>query len=178
MNIKNKAIWIITILLIFIEQGIKIIIYNNYMNNSFPIMKPWLYFEPMFNVDYSWINSMLQLGVGKYVHIFIVLVMIAFILIFYKFLSSHVENTLLIDTTFGFIIAGAFCSLIDKVFWNGSLDFIYVKGFFTFDLKDVYINVFIGLVILMCIFNYKGLRKVDDGEVMKAFFKFIKGGEK
>ncbi len=35
--------------------------------------------------------------------------------------------------------SGALCSLFDKLFWNGSLDFLLVRGRVAFDLKDAYI---------------------------------------
>lgn len=177
MKIKNKTIWIGTILLIIVEQAIKLVINFNYLHSNFPIVKPWLYFSPMFNRDYSWLNSMFQLGVGKWIHILIVIFMLTAIIIFYKFLCNEVEITFFIDITFSFLISAAMCSLIDKVFWNGSLDYIYVNGYFTFDLKDVYINVFIALIIIMLISNYKGLRKVDDSKVFKSFWEFIKNGK-
>jgi len=74
---------------------------------------------------------------------------------------------------FAFLFSGAICSLIDKVFWNGSLDYILVKGLFTFDLKDVYINVFIGLLILSLILGDKVLKQIDDDDLLKDFAKYI-----
>ncbi|MCB2328878.1 hypothetical protein LGL03_24785, partial [Clostridium tagluense] len=54
-----------------------------------------------------------------------------------------------------------------------------VNGFFTFDLKDVYINifnVFIGLLILSVLLNYplkkKVLNQIDDN-IVKDFKKNI-----
>ena len=40
-----------------------------------------------------------------------------------------------------FIVAGALCSLIDKVFYGGSLDFIGISNLFIADIKDIYINL-------------------------------------
>lgn len=171
-NSKN-TIWILTFVLIIIEQGIKIIINNSYLNTTFPILEPYIYFNPMFNRDYSWFNSMLQLGISKWLHIILVSVILILIFLFYKFLNKFNHLTPLINTTFLFIFSGAACSLIDKVFWNGSLDYILVKGFFTFDLKDVYVSVFTGLIIIMLIFNYKGLRTVNEKDFIKKFFRFI-----
>ncbi len=37
-------------------------------------------------------------------------------------------------------LAGTICSLIDKLFWGGSLDFADTK-LFIFDLKDCYLTV-------------------------------------
>lgn len=38
-------------------------------------------------------------------------------------------------------LAGCLCSLIDKLFWGGSLDFLQIPNFFTFDIKDCYLMV-------------------------------------
>jgi len=74
---------------------------------------------------------------------------------------------------FAFIFSGAVCSLIDKLFWDGSLDYILIKGLFTFDLKDVYINIFIGLLTLSLIFNNKTIKQVSDEFVFKDFIKYF-----
>lgn len=38
-------------------------------------------------------------------------------------------------------LAGCFCSLIDKIFWGGSLDFLQIPNLFIFDGKDVYLTL-------------------------------------
>lgn len=147
-------------LLIIIEQGLKLIVNRN-LDAFFPIVPPVLYFKPMFNRDYSWINSMFQLGVGKWVHIALVIGMLVFILLAYDYALKKAGGKY-INVMFAFVIAGAVCSLIDKLFWGGSLDYILLSGFFTFDLKDVYINVFIGLFIAGLLFKNKALKQILD----------------
>jgi len=175
MGIKNKGIWIFTAALIALEQGIKLIINSSYLQSNTPILPPWLYFNPMFNRDYSWFNSMLQLGVGRLMHIVITALILSLIFVVYKFLNRRTKTSRLTDAAFGFIFAGAICSFIDKVFWNGSLDYILVEGFFTFDLKDVYINTFNGLLVLMLVIDHRGIRTSDDSQVLKDFLKFCRG---
>ena len=148
-------------LLIFVEQGIKLIVNRN-LNASYPILPPLLYFRPMFNRDYSWINSMFQLGVGKGIHIVLVLVMLALILLAYRYCVKRSQGSRYVDAMFSILIAGALCSLIDKLFWGGSLDYILLRGFFTFDLKDVYINAFIAMIILGLLFKNKALWRILD----------------
>ena len=44
----------------------------------------------------------------------------------------------------GFIhlfLAGLLANLIDNGYWGGSLDYITIKPFYTFDLKDLYITL-------------------------------------
>ncbi|WP_162130903.1 signal peptidase II [Clostridium senegalense] len=116
-------------ILVAIDQIIKIIINNKFFDKKFPILPPLLYFKPMFNRDYSWFNSMLQLGVGKYIHILIVVIMSILIYQLYQYLNKQFGNNKIINIMYAFIFSGAICSLIDKVFWNGSLDYISLNVF-------------------------------------------------
>ncbi len=149
------------VLLCVVEQGIKLIVNRN-LNASFPILPPLLYFQPMFNRDYSWINSMFQLGVGRGIHIALVLAMLVLIFLAYRYCAQRSDGSRYVNAMFSILIAGALCSLIDKLFWGGSLDYILLKGFFTFDLKDVYINAFIAMFILGLVFKNKALWRILD----------------
>lgn len=173
MRIENKRTWLGAAFLIAAEQLIKIVINNNYLDKKFAIIPTLLYFEPMFNRRYSWVNSMLQLGIGKWIHIAIVLILTILICLLYHYLNNNFEISKVINVMFIFLFSGAVCSLIDKLFWNGSLDYIMVKGLFTFDLKDVYINVFNALLIISLVFNNKTIKKITDEFVFKDFIKFI-----
>lgn len=174
-TINHKYIFFLTTFLIAIEQGIKLVINANYLENNDKILEGILYFNPMFNRDYSWFNSMLKLGIGKWFHIAFVGVVLLGIVLFYFFMNKDKKTSKLVDTMFSFIVGGAFCSFVDKVFWDGSLDYILVKGYFTFDLKDVYINVFIGLFILLLLLNYNHIKDVDENKLIKDYFSYVKG---
>jgi len=175
MKIQNRKTWIMVFILLSIDQVIKIVINNNFLYKTKLIVPKFLYFEPMFNRNYSWVDSMLQLGVSKWIHITIVTIMIVLIYLFYKYLNKQLGTKSIINIMFAFIFSGAMCSLIDKAFWNGSLDYILVSGFFTFDLKDVYINIFIWLLILSAFLQNKVLKQIDDNNLIKGFTKYILG---
>ena len=171
MKINNRITWLGVFFLISLEQIIKIVINNNYLDSNIPLLPPLLYFKPMFNRDYSWFNSMLQLGIGKWLHIALVAIMSILIYKFYEYLNIKIGSSKAINVMFTFVFSGAMCSLIDKIFWNGSLDYILVEGFFTFDLKDVYVNGFIALLVLMMILKSKIIKQIDDRNLFKDFFK-------
>ncbi|MDP4090314.1 MAG: signal peptidase II [Bacillota bacterium] len=173
MKISNIKTWLAVIFLIFLEQGIKIIINNNFLDRHIPIVPPLLYFDPMFNRDYSWFNSMLNLNIGKGLHVFVAAVMIIFIYLVYRYLNKRLGNRKAVNFMFAFLFSGAVCSLLDKVLWNGSLDYILVDGYFTFDLKDVYIDIFIGLMILMMLIKREAFKTLDDKELMRDFIRFV-----
>lgn len=173
MKIENKRTWIGILILITIEQTIKIVINNNFLDKRFPILPPLLYFEPMFNRHYSWFNSMFQLGIGKWLHIALVGAMCILIYLFYQFLNKRYGANKVVNIMFAFIFSGAICSLVDKVFWNGSLDYVLVSGLFTFDLKDVYINIFNGFLILVLFLENKSLKYIDDKNILKDFSQYV-----
>lgn len=81
--------------------------------------------------------------------------------------------------SFLFILSGALCSLIDKIFYGGSLDFIGISDLFIADIKDIYINLGI-LFFVLTLFNNNYLSSSEettfkeDIENAKKFFKFIK----
>lgn len=173
MKISNRITWLGVFFLISLEQLIKVVINNYYLDKNIPLLPPLLYFKPMFNRDYSWFNSMLQLGIGKWLHILLVAVMSILIYKFYEYINSQIASNNAVNVMFAFAFSGAMCSLIDKIFWNGSLDYIMVNGFFTFDLKDLFVNIFIVLVILLIILKRKNLREIEDKGLLKNFIKYI-----
>ena len=50
-------------------------------------------------------------------------------------------------------MAGSICSLIDKLFWGGSLDFIQIPLFFTFDLKDCYLSLAVLIFVFLSMYH-------------------------
>jgi len=173
MHKGNKKTWLGVFGLIAVEQIIKLIINHSFLDKRYTILAPFFYFEPMFNRQYSWFNSMLDLGISKWLHIVMVAIMIVFIFLFYQFIRKDFGTNTLFNVMFAFVFAGAMCSLIDKVFWDGSLDYILVNGLFTFDLKDVYINVFNGLLILTLFTGNKAMKELSDRDLMKGFSRYL-----
>ncbi len=164
-----KTVFMVS-LFICIDQLIKVIILNNYMNKKFYFINNMIGFEPIINTKYSYINSLGNFGIGLTAHIIGVLIAILITIIIYFFKNETYGTNPFKEFIFIFLFSGSFCSLIDKIIWGGSLDYILVEGFFTFDLKDVYITIFEVLIISCVIFNYKGLRKFDE----KKFFRELK----
>lgn len=172
-SLKNKSTWALATVLIAIEQIIKIVIHQFFFHEYLPIIPPFVYFSPLFNRDYSWLNSLFDLGVGKAAHIIITGIIILLIISVYLFISNTYKKNKLFHCSFAFLFAGSMCSFIDKVFWDGSLDYIQLTGLFTFDLKDVYLNIAIGLAILLMILKRKQINQINESEFAKAYWNFI-----
>lgn len=173
MVLNRLKIWFSISGLIALDQLIKLIINDQFLDAKAAIIKPFLYFEPMFNRHYSWINSMLRLAVSKWVHVSLTALICVLIILFFIFLSKKEKTNGVINTSFAFLLAGAVCSLIDKVLWDGSLDYILLDGCFTFDLKDVYINVFNGILIFLLIFRNKTIGIFEDKTLFRDFLRFV-----
>jgi len=155
--------------LIALEQGLKLVINRFFLHVSAPIIAPILYFEPMFNRQYSWFNSMLRIGDTRLFHIVLVGILIVLLFLLYRYVQKRTRPRRIMKVMFAFLFAGAVCSFIDKVFWDGSLDYIRLNGFFTFDLKDLYINTFNGILIYLLIFRSHVINEI--GQVFKKHDK-------
>lgn len=155
---KKQQILFWIILLIIIDQSVKIVINSFFLDSHFEIIPVLIEFKPIFNDKHSYVNALIDkhfgVNLGLWFHIILFLFIQIIFLILYSFwrnnTSSHKK---LLDTAFAFQVAGLVCALIGNVIWEkGILDFIYLKPLFIFDLKDLYINCF---VILFLIFVFK-----------------------
>lgn len=153
---KISAFTIIPFLII-IDQLIKNIIRNNYMHLEFNILEKILAFKPHVNTNYSWINSIFDLKMGLVTHLIIIFTLLLLTYFVYDFLRTKKLNYQIVKVSFSFLVSGILCALIDIIFWGGSLDFIWLKGFFIFDIKDCYITTFEILIAILFIKNFKAV---------------------
>lgn len=176
---KFNILLIIFLFFLFLDQGIKILIKFLWFNNDFPLINNILYFRPIINTEGSWLNA--RFGTSVSFPILITLNVFA-ILIFievYRYYLHKGNKDFWADMCFIFVSCGAICSLIDKVFYGGSLDFIGVSNLFIADTKDLYINLGI-LFFALTMFNNGYLSSneetsiKDDYQTLKKFFLFIK----
>ncbi|EEH99802.1 signal peptidase II [Clostridium tertium] len=175
----RKVVFIIFLVLMLIDQGIKLIIKLFYFDNYFEIIPKFLSFDPIINTDGSWLNARFGLGVGfSSLIILNALAVILFIEV-YRYYLSKGNKDFWSDMAFLFILSGALCSLIDKTFYGGSLDFIGISNLFIADIKDIYINL--GILFFIMLIYIKGYFKEEDSSTLKddlqsvkKFFKFMK----
>lgn len=130
-------------LCIAFDQGIKVLIYKFGMTSEFDVLSTVIGFAPQFNRKLS--------VLGHHSAVFANEIFLCFFNVFalYVYISGYAfykekkhcdySVTAMVIVIMG--ISGAICSLIDKVIWNGSLDYIRIKNFYTFDLKDCYITI-------------------------------------
>lgn len=162
------------LLLVLIDQIIKVVIANKFMEMEFYFIDNILGFKAGINVDYSWINSRLNLGVGYLSHIILNIAILLFAIIIFIFVCERYQENKIVNLAFLLVLSGGVCSLIDKLFWGGSLDYILLKGFFVFDLKDIYLSIFDIIVVICLVFNYKEFRRFDEKKFYHDFKDFVK----
>lgn len=145
--------------LLLIDQIIKIIISSAFMHYDFDIINNFIRFNPEINTNLSWAS-----WAGNYINIFsspLVTVLLNVLVIFifltgyllYKAKREQTRFPVKIIMVCG--LEGCLCSLIDKLFWGGSLDFLQISGFFIFDLKDCYLTAAGVLFVIIGLFHNK-----------------------
>ena len=175
---SKKSLWISFLLLMFFDQGSKLIINNFYFHTRFDIIPNFLSFHPIINTKGSWLNVRFGANIGFPLLILLNIMAIFLFIEFYRYYVSDKNKSFWIDLCFITIVAGCLCSLIDKIFYGGSLDFIGISNLFIADLKDIYINIAIFAFILASYFSgfltsEDNSTFKDDINAVKKFLKFI-----
>lgn len=173
-GLSSYSFLLVFILLIAVDQGVKIIIKSLFFNTHKAIISDFLYFYPIINTDGSWLNARFNTGLN-----FAFLIFLNFIALFlfaelyrYYLYKKGKNKSFFEDTCFLFIFCGAFCSLLDKLFYGGSLDFIGIGNLFIADLKDIYINL--GLLLFFVSMYRNGLFSSNDSSSLKDDINSVK----
>lgn len=182
-GLKNRTLFSIFVLLMLIDQGIKLVIKLWFFDTRFDIIPNFLSFHPIINTQGSWINARFGTGINFGALILVNLVALFLFTECYRYYIHKGNKDFFADLCYVFIMAGALCSLIDKVFYGGSLDFIGISSLFIADLKDIYINMAIFFFVLTIFFNdyWKDEEETtlkDDIQSIKIFFSFVKADVK
>ena len=173
MNVR-KIVFLIC-LLIIIDQTIKIIIYSFFMEIRFDIIPSLFEFKPFFNVKHSYVNNLLykyfhvNLGLLFHVGLYLFILIILIPSIWLTFRNNIRENKKILDVAFSFGIAATICAIFGNLIWQkGTLDYIYLKPLFIFDLKDLYSNCFSILFIVFALKNKVQLKEIK--KIRSVFF--------
>jgi len=176
---KNKKLWVIFVILFLIEQGSKLIIKLKFFDYNFILIKDFLYFSPIINTQGSWLNARFAAGVSFSSLIILNAAALILFLEIYRYSISKKHKDFWIDMSYVFLITGCLSSLIDKLFYGGSLDFIGISDLFVADIKDIYINIGIFFLFMALYFNGYFTNKDTDSTVkedlqeLKKFISFM-----
>ena len=155
---KTRNIILLIVLLVLIDQGVKLIIYTSFMNTNFEIIPKILDFQPTFNSKYSFVNDSVYkntgMDAGLLFHIILFAIIWFILFIGYKFFKSIDPLNKTLDVSISFFTAAIICAYLGILVWGkGILDFLHFKLYFNFvfDLKDVYTNCFVLLFLISTI---------------------------
>lgn len=153
MKIRN--IILLVLLLVIIDQGVKLIIYHSFMDNHYEIIPKVLDFKPFFNSKYSYLNDSIHkrtgLDAGLIFHIILFALTWLILFVPYRFFKSIAPTNKMLDVSFSFFTAAVICAYLGILVWEkGILDFLHLKLLvnFIFELKDLYVNCFLILLLI------------------------------
>ena len=153
MKNKNK-IYIITLVLIIIDQLIKIIIKTNMeLYQEIKIIKN------LFSIMYLK-NTVAAFSILENKTILLILFSVCFILIIGKFIKKESDNINKIELiSLGMILGGVFGNLIDRIIYKGVIDYLSFKiinyNFPVFNLADICITIGAFILIVDSLFLRK-----------------------
>ncbi len=164
--------------LLAFDQSMKLIISHFFFNTGFVIVPGILSFHPMFNTNLTWVASMAEFQTPVALMVALQVFFLAAVILVYRYFIYLLDNSrTLVSGFFCFAAAGICGSFIDVVFWGGSLDFVRLFNWFTFDFKDLYLSVCVVFLFLYLIGYQKTYHRVSKEERrQKGFLRWIKKG--
>jgi signal peptidase II len=180
-TVKKGINWIFLLLAVALDQGIKAYLFSlEWQKISIALIEPVFYIEPSHNTlgSYLWVLLGLKKGSHLLNIILFSLIGVGFIEV-WRFYVQRKRNSFWINGFIHLFLAGLAANLIDNAFWGGSLDYITIKPFYTFDLKDLYITL-CELFLVTELVDNKLLRRVlnmpreESKRFNREFFAFLK----
>lgn len=172
MKIRRVILW--TIVLVAMEQIIKLVISLNYRDITIEIIPSLVEFKPTLNNKTFYWLGLMNIDVGRWARLATGIIILGILCLFFLYLKRTLQNKKWLDIAFTFGFAGVLCSLSDNVFFSGSWDYVYLKPLFIFDLKDIYMNCFSIFFIICCYKNRVEISKIK----MQDIISFLKNGLK
>lgn len=179
--VKKGINWIFLLCAVALDQAIKTYLFSlDWESLSIPLIKPVFFLEPTQNTLGSYLWVLLKFENGS--HLFNIILFSIIGLVFvevWRFYTSRKRNSFWINGFIHLFLAGLFANIIDNAYWGGSLDYITIRPFYTFDLKDMYITLCELFLVTELIDNkllkrFLKMSKDDSNRLNKEFFEFIK----
>jgi signal peptidase II len=181
-KVKKGINWIFLIAAIAIDQIIKTYLFSlEWETLSIPLIEPVFYLQPTQNTLGSYLWVLLNFKNGSHLFNIILFLIVGFLFVeIWRFYTSRKRNSFWINGFIHLFLAGLFANIIDNAYWGGSLDYITIRPFYTFDLKDMYITLCEFFLLTELIDNklFKKLIKMpkdDSNRLTKDFTNFILG---
>lgn len=178
--VKKGINWIFLLLAVALDQSIKIYLFSiDWESLSIPLIKPVFYLEPTQNTLGSYLWVLLKFKNGSHLFNIILFSIIGLLFIeVWRFYTSRKRNSFWINGFIHLFLAGLLANVIDNAYWGGSLDYITIRPFYTFDLKDMYITL-CELFLVTELVDNKLLKKLfhmpkDESKALnQSFIRFV-----
>lgn len=179
--VKKGINWLVLLLLLAMDQAIKIYLFSiEWQTLSIPLIEPVFYLEPTQNTLGSYLWVLLNFKKGSHLLNILLFIVIGFLFVeIWRFYTRRKRNSFWINGFIHLFLAGLFANIIDNAYWGGSLDYITIRPFYTFDLKDMYITM-CELFLLTELIDNKILMRLikmpkDESKALNSdFFSFVK----
>ncbi len=180
-RVKKGINWLFLVAAVGMDQGIKAILFSlEWETMSIPLIPPVFYIQPTQNTLGSYLWVLLGLKDGSHLLNIILFSIIGIVFIeVWRFYVKRKRNSFWINGFIHLFLAGLAANLIDNAFWGGSLDYLTIKPFYTFDLKDLYITLCELFLITELIDNsllkrFLKMPKADSKRINRDFIQFVK----
>jgi signal peptidase II len=180
-RVKKGINWAFLLAAVAVDQGIKAYLFSREWESIFiPIIEPVFYIQPTHNTLGSYLWVLLNLKQGSHLLNIILFSLVGVVFIeVWRFYVRRKRNSFWINGFIHLFLAGLLANLIDNGFWGGSLDYITIKPFYTFDLKDLYITLCELFLITELLDNHLLLRffkmpREDSKRINRDFISFVK----
>ncbi len=180
-RVRKGINWIFLITAVGIDQGIKAYLFSlDWESVSIPLIPPVFYIEPTQNTLGSYLWVLLGLKKGSHLLNIILFSTVGVLFIeIWRFYVHRKRNSFWINGFIHLFLAGLAANLIDNAFWGGSLDYVTIRPFYTFDLKDLYITLCELFLVTELVDNrllrrFLKMPKEDSKRLNREFIRFVK----
>ncbi|MEN8158219.1 MAG: signal peptidase II [Bacteroidota bacterium] len=180
-RVKKGINWIFLVVAVGIDQAIKTYLFSlEWEQLSIPLVPPVFYIQPTQNTLGSYLWVLLGFKEGSHLLNIILFSIIGILFIeIWRFYVARKRNSFWINGFIHLFLAGLAANLIDNGFWGGSLDYITIRPFYTFDLKDLYITLCELFLITELLDNrllkrFLNMPKADSKRINRDFIQFVK----
>ena len=181
IRVRKGINWIFLLGAVLADQGIKTYLFSlEWESMSFPLIEPVFYMEPTQNTLGSYLWVLLNLKKGSHLLNIILFSLVGLVFFeIWRFYVARKRNSFWINGFIHLFLAGLLANLIDNAFWGGSLDYITIKPFYTFDLKDLYITLCELFLLTELVDNHLLKRllqmpREDSRRLNREFFRFVR----
>ncbi len=169
---KSKKAIILFIVLVSFDQLLKLYIYKNHMDLRFNIIPGILKFYPIQNTSYSYIGAVFGKVFANYLFNIFTRLLSAYVILrtisYIKYRKINLGR--FGRVTLVFLVSGFICSTIDVLVWKGSIDFVELFNWFIFDTKDLYLTIFIIIILYSMLFKKDFWNNIDTDDWEKYMF--------